>query len=269
MRSRLPIPGSGSSSSTHPAVGSSTRCVWATWTMVYGHCRPAWPQGQQCLRAMRVHHITTFPNCILSKYVLSPCQGALLCRKRPRASFTHVHLLLAAIQLCYGHIFPHHTHTHTSKKVTRGVLFTHQEAEGRRLRHPADTITEGIGINRQTANFERALVDGAFQGSDAEAVEMAAYLLRNDGLFVGSSAAMNCVGAVKAARLLGPGARVVTVLCDGGARHLSRFHNAGFLAERGLAPKATGTGLGFVCMGPYRPALGRASPVRAGDLVGA
>lgn len=34
-------------------------------------------------------------------------------------------------------------------------------------------------------------------GTDREAVEMAAYLLRNEGLWVGSSAAMNCVGAVK------------------------------------------------------------------------
>lgn len=140
-------------------------------------------------------------------------------------------------------------------------MFTREEAEGRRLRHPADTITEGIGINRQTANFGRALVDGAFQGSDMEAVEMAAYLLRNDGLFVGSSAAMNCVGAVKAARLLGPGATIVTVLCDGGARHLSRFHNAGFLAEQGLAPVATGTGLTFVSDGLYRPAIGQVLPM--------
>ena len=41
-------------------------------------------------------------------------------------------------------------------------------------------------------------VDMAFQGTDREAVEMAAHLLRCDGLFLGSSAAMNCVGAVKA-----------------------------------------------------------------------
>ena len=40
---------------------------------------------------------------------------------------------------------------------------------------------------------------------------MAGHLLRRDGLFVGSSAAVNCVGAVKAARSLGPGHTVVTV----------------------------------------------------------
>ncbi|KAI7845595.1 hypothetical protein COHA_000882 [Chlorella ohadii] len=160
-------------------------------------------------------------------------------------------------------------------KVTRGVMYTREEAEGKRLKHPFDTITgsmatsllrslfclesepfclppafcplpEGIGINRLTANFGRAQVDGAFKGTDREAVEMAAYLLRNEGLFVGSSAAMNCVGAVKAARALGPGHTVVTVLCDGGHRHMSKFHSPAYLAEYGLTPAATGRGLEFV-----------------------
>ncbi|KAJ9515563.1 hypothetical protein QJQ45_021677, partial [Haematococcus lacustris] len=168
-------------------------------------------------------------------------------------------------------------------QVERGVLYARVEAEGTRLRHPFDTITEGIGINRLTLNFQQAAVDAAFtgagdegggrwpgpcemlgisldrNGSDREAVEMAAYLLRNDGLFVGSagskdvklgactnesacyfalrsSAAMNCVGAVKAARRLGPGHTVVTILCDGGARHLSKFHNPEYLRQMGLLP---------------------------------
>ena len=66
-------------------------------------------------------------------------------------------------------------------------------------------------------------IDSAWRVSDAEAVAMARRLLRDEGLFVGSSSALNCVGALRAARELGPGHTVVTVLCDGGARHLSRF----------------------------------------------
>jgi cysteine synthase A len=65
-------------------------------------------------------------------------------------------------------------------------------------------------------------------------------------LFLGSSAAVNCVGAVKAAMMLGPGHTVVTVLCDGGARHLSKFHSPSYLAEMGLTPEATGSGLEWV-----------------------
>ena len=56
----------------------------------------------------------------------------------------------------------------------------------------------------------------AFRCSDREAVEMSRFLARNDGLFLGSSSCVNVVGAVKAARRLGPGKRVVTIACDGG-----------------------------------------------------
>ena len=51
-------------------------------------------------------------------------------------------------------------------------MYSQQEAEGKRLKNPFDTITEGIGINRQTANFSKAQIDGAFKGTDREAVEM-------------------------------------------------------------------------------------------------
>ncbi|KAF6244133.1 cysteine synthase [Scenedesmus sp. NREL 46B-D3] len=128
-------------------------------------------------------------------------------------------------------------------KVKRGVLYTWHEAEGKRLKNPFDTITEGVGLNRLTANFAAGVVDDAVRVSDSEAVEMAAYLLRNDGLFLGSSAAVNCVGAVKAARALGPGHTIVTVLCDGGARHLSKFHNPAYLRQYDLTPAATGVPL--------------------------
>ena len=94
--------------------------------------------------------------------------------------------------------------------------------------------------------YAQAWIDQAFQCSDREAVEMAAYLLRNDGLFMGSSAAVNCVGAVKMARALGPSHMIVTILCDGGQRHLSRFHNAPYLDSIGLTPVAQGKSLSFV-----------------------
>ena len=139
-------------------------------------------------------------------------------------------------------------------RVTRGVMYAPVEAEGRRLRHPFDTITEGVGINRLTANFSKAKIDGACKASDQESVEMARYLLRNEGLFVGSSAAVNCVGAVKLARMLGPGHVIVTVLCDGGHRHLSKFHNKEYLEQHGFftedkegrAVTVNGKGLEFI-----------------------
>lgn len=125
-------------------------------------------------------------------------------------------------------------------KVTRGVLYTREEAEGKRLKNPFDTITEGIGINRLTKNFQMARLDGAFRGTDVEAVEMSRFLMKNDGLFVGSSSAMNCVGVVRVANLLGPGHTIVTILCDSGMRHLSKFYNPQYLSAHNLTPCASG-----------------------------
>jgi len=101
-----------------------------------------------------------------------------------------------------------------------------------------NSITEGIGINRATANFNRARLDGAFQGTDQQVIEMSQYLLKHDGLFVGSSAALNVVGAVKLARKLGKGHTIATILCDGGGRYQSRMYNPEWLAEKGLTPVA-------------------------------
>lgn len=56
-------------------------------------------------------------------------------------------------------------------------MYTREEAEGHRLKNPFDTITEGIGINRLTKNFKLAELDGAFRGTDIEAVEMSRSVL--------------------------------------------------------------------------------------------
>ena len=66
------------------------------------------------------------------------------------------------------------------------------------------------------------------------------FLMKNDGLFLGSSSAMNCVGAVQAAQSLGPGHTIVTILCDSGMRHLSKFYNAEYSSKFDLTPTACG-----------------------------
>ena len=66
------------------------------------------------------------------------------------------------------------------------------------------------------------------------------YLVKKDGLCLGSSSAMNCVGAVRVAQKLGPGHTIVTILCDSGMRHLSRFYKDEYLSQLGLTPSATG-----------------------------
>lgn len=127
-------------------------------------------------------------------------------------------------------------------RIKYGVMFNTKEKEGTRRRQQVDSIVEGIGINRVTANFEagRELIDDAVKVTDEQTLAMARWLVEKDGIFVGSSSCVNCefpmpaqsdrllivvpgVAAVKVARQLGPGHRLVTVLCDSGSRYLSRF----------------------------------------------
>lgn len=102
------------------------------------------------------------------------------------------------------------------------------------------TIAEGIGLPRVTPNFREAKVDKGITGTNQEIVDMAYFLLRNDGIFVGPSAALNAVGAVKMARELGPGSTVVTILCDGGDRYRSKLYNREWLEAEKLLPVTDG-----------------------------
>ena len=79
-------------------------------------------------------------------------------------------------------------------KIKFGVMFNPRETEGTRRRHQVDTVVEGIGINRITRNFEagRELIDDAIKVSDGEALAMARWLAEKDGIFIGSSSAVNC-----------------------------------------------------------------------------
>ena len=79
-------------------------------------------------------------------------------------------------------------------RINFGVMFDPKEREGTRRRQQVDTIVEGIGITRVTANFEagRELIDHAVRVSDEQALKMARWLVAKDGLFVGSSSAVNC-----------------------------------------------------------------------------
>jgi len=123
-------------------------------------------------------------------------------------------------------------------KIKFGVLYDHREAEGTKRRHQVDTVVEGIGINRMTNNIDLALpiIDDAFRITDAEAVAMSRYLVQHDGLFLGSSGACNLVACVKWVQQMGwkEGQTVVTVLCDSGNRHYSKFWNDEYLGHANI-----------------------------------
>ncbi len=103
------------------------------------------------------------------------------------------------------------------------------------LKAEGSSITEGIGQGRITANLEGFKPDGQFRIADDEAVAILFDLIREEGLILGGSAGINVAGAVRAARELGPGHTIVTILCDHGSRYQSKLYNPTFLREKGLA----------------------------------
>ncbi len=128
--------------------------------------------------------------------------------------------------------------------VRNGVLYAPTEKEGTRRRSQVDSIVEGIGMNRMTATLEAGLhlIDDAVSVTDLQACHMARWLVEHDGIFAGSSTAVNCVAAVATALTLPQGSRVVTVLCDSGLRHLSKFYKkVDQLSEKEEAEAAGGT----------------------------
>ncbi len=100
--------------------------------------------------------------------------------------------------------------------------------------NPGDSITEGIGQGRVTANLEGFTPDFAYRVPDAEAVQIVFDLLREEGLCMGGSTGVNIAGAIRLARDLGPGKTIVTILCDFGSRYQSKLYNPAFLREKGL-----------------------------------
>jgi cysteine synthase A len=102
------------------------------------------------------------------------------------------------------------------------------------LRSEGNSVAEGIGQSRVTANLDGAPIDVAFRVSDLEAFPLLHELMARDGLHLGLSSAINVAGAEKLAQHLGPGKRIVTILCDNGSRYLSTIWNPDWLTARGL-----------------------------------
>lgn len=107
--------------------------------------------------------------------------------------------------------------------INRGELI----AEG-------NSISEGIGSSRITANFQDAQIDLAWSIPDQESVPLLHQLLHEEGWCVGGSSGVNLAGAIRLAQALGPGHTVVTVLADAGTRYQAKLFNPPFLRGKGI-----------------------------------
>ncbi len=106
------------------------------------------------------------------------------------------------------------------------------------LKAEGNSVAEGIGQARITANLDGAPVDTQFRISDAEGLVWVEKLLADEGLALGLSSGINVAGAVALGRqLVAQGrkdARVATILCDTGFRYLSTLFNRNWLEAKGL-----------------------------------
>lgn len=107
-------------------------------------------------------------------------------------------------------------------------LYTGQEPPS------GDSISEGIGQGRITANLEGYTPDFVYKIPDVEALPIVFDLLADEGLCLGGSSGINVAGAMRLAREMGPGHTIVTILCDYGNRYQSKLFNPAFLTEKGL-----------------------------------
>ena len=103
-----------------------------------------------------------------------------------------------------------------------------------KLESSGNSITEGIGTARITKNFDKALVDDAFQTDDTEALNLVYDLIEKQKIILGGSSGINIAGAIKLAKKMGPGKTIVTILCDHGRRYASKIFNKKFLKSKDL-----------------------------------
>jgi cysteine synthase A len=80
---------------------------------------------------------------------------------------------------------------------------------------------QGIGAGFVPQILDRRVIDEVRQIADRDAYDTKVVLAKKEGLLVGISAGANAFVACQVARELGPGKRVVTVLCDTGERYFS------------------------------------------------
>jgi cysteine synthase A len=108
----------------------------------------------------------------------------------------------------------------------------------REFKPEGNSITEGIGNNRETENLKGFTPDGQFQITDEEMLPVLFQLAEEEGLIVGGSSGINVCGAIRLAKELGPGHTIATILADSGTRYQSKLFNPAFLKERNLPTPA-------------------------------
>jgi cysteine synthase A len=103
-----------------------------------------------------------------------------------------------------------------------------------KLTREGSSITEGIGQGRITDNLRGAPIDDAVFIPDSLTVQTMFRVLKDEGLYIGASSALNVAAAIEVGKIMGPSATVVTVICDGAHRYQSRLFSKSWLQSKGV-----------------------------------
>lgn len=96
---------------------------------------------------------------------------------------------------------------------------------------------EGIGQNFVPDTADMSLIDRAYSIPDAEAVATVRELLLKEGILAGSSSGTLIAAALRWCREQTEPKRMVTFVCDTGAKYLSKVYNDAWLADQGLGER--------------------------------
>jgi cystathionine beta-synthase len=98
---------------------------------------------------------------------------------------------------------------------------------------PGSWAVEGIGEDFIPPNCDLSLVKKAYAIPDPESFAASRELLRCEGILAGSSSGTLLAAALRYCRAQSEPKRVVTLVCDSGAKYLSKVFNPAFLAQEG------------------------------------
>lgn len=95
-------------------------------------------------------------------------------------------------------------------------------------------LVEGIGEDFVPPIADLSRVHAAYRITDRDSMATARKLLKDEGVFAGSSSGTLVAAAAKYCQDQATPKVVVTLICDTGAKYLSKVHNQSWLAEAGM-----------------------------------
>ena len=142
---------------------------------------------------------------------------------------------------------------------------------------PGSWVVEGIGEDFVPDNCDLSLVSRAYTIPDAESIAAARLMLSKAGVLGGSSSGTLLAGALRYCREQTEAQRVVTLVCDTGAKYLSKVYNDSWLAEQGLTQRRlhgdlrdlivrSATNGGAIVVGPQDTLLTAYNRMRQADV---